>query len=107
MGNFEQKGELNHILVAAAQLAPHQVKWVKLSKTQLKVLDSIKQGEEVTAQQISERCNLSPSWASSNLRNLYQRCYLARTNVGLDFGGIEFRYRRLISCRSTFKETSV
>lgn len=95
MGNFEQKGEPNHTLVAAAQLAPHQVKWVKLSKTQLKVLDSIKQGEEVTAQQISERCNLSPSWASSLLRNLYQRCYLTRANVGLGLGGVQFGYQRI------------
>ena len=42
MGNFDQKGEVNHALVAATRLAPHQVKWVKLSKTQLKVLNSIK-----------------------------------------------------------------
>lgn len=42
MGNFDRKGELSHTLVAAARLAPHQVKWLKLSKTQLKVLNSIK-----------------------------------------------------------------
>ena len=92
MGNCEQKGELNHTLVAAARLAPHQVKWVKLSKTQLKVLDSIKYGEAVTAQQISERCNLSPSWASSLLRRLYQRCYLKRSHESLAFGGVLFKY---------------
>lgn len=97
MGNFEQKGDLNHVLVAAARLAPHQVKWVRLSKTQLRVLDSIKQHEEVTAQLIAKRCDLSPSWASSLLRSLYLRCYLTRVNVGLDFGGVEFRYRRLVS----------
>lgn len=94
MGNFERKGEVSHALVAAARLAPHQVKWVKLSKTQLKVLDSIKQGKEVTAQLIAERCDLSSSWASSLLKRLYLRCYLTRVNVGLDFGGIEFRYKR-------------
>ncbi|MDP2590247.1 MarR family winged helix-turn-helix transcriptional regulator [Vibrio sp. 10N.237.312.C02] len=95
MGNFEEKCEVSHTLVAAARHAPHQVKWVKLSKTQLKVLDSIKQGEEVTAQLIAKRCDLSPSWASSLLKSLYLRCYLTRVNVGLDFGGMEFRYRRL------------
>ncbi|MEZ8059527.1 MarR family transcriptional regulator [Vibrio splendidus] len=95
MGNFEQKGDVSHVLVAAARLVPHQVKLVKLSKTQLRVLDSIKQGEEVTAQYIAERCDLSPSWASSLLKSLYLRCYLTRVNVGLDFGGMEFRYRRL------------
>ncbi|CAK1725146.1 MarR family transcriptional regulator [Vibrio crassostreae] len=97
MGNFEEKCEVSHALVAAARLAPHQVKWVRLSKTQLKVLDSIKQHEEVTAQLIAKRCDLSPSWASSLLRSLYLRCYLTRVNVGLDFGGVEFRYRRLVS----------
>ena len=94
MGKFGVKGDLNHNLVAEAQLAPHQVKWVKLSKTQLKVLDSIKSGEEVTAQQISKRCDLSPSWASSLLRNLYERRYLKRRRTGLDSGGIECRYKR-------------
>ena len=94
MGNFDQKGEVDHTLAAAARLVPHQVKWVKLSKTQLKVLDSIKQGEEVTAQLIAERCNLSPSWASSLLRSLYLRCYLTRASVGLDFGGVQFGYKR-------------
>ena len=97
MGNFEEKREVCHVLVAAARLAPHQVKWVRLSKTQLRVLDSIKQHEEVTAQLIAKRCDLSPSWASSLLRSLYLRCYLTRVNVGLDFGGVEFRYRRLVS----------
>lgn len=97
MGNFEEKCEVDHALAAAARLAPHQVKWVRLSKTQLKVLDSIKQHEEVTAQLIAKRCDLSPSWASSLLRSLFLRCYLTRVNVGLDFGGIEFRYRRLVS----------
>ncbi|CAK3754535.1 MarR family transcriptional regulator [Vibrio crassostreae] len=97
MGNFDEKCEVSHALVAAARLAPHQVKWVRLSKTQLKVLDSIKQHEEVTAQLIAKRCDLSPSWASSLLRSLYLRCYLTRVNVGLDFGGVEFRYRRLVS----------
>lgn len=94
MGNFEQKGDLSHVLVVAARLAPHQVKLVKLSKTQLRVLDSIKQGEEVTAQLIAKRCDLSPSWASSLLRGLYHRCYLTRVNVGLDFGGVQFGYQR-------------
>ncbi|CAK1695290.1 MarR family transcriptional regulator [Vibrio crassostreae] len=93
MGNFEQKGEVSHALVAAARLAPHQVKWVKLSKTQLKVFNSIKQGEEVTAQLIAERCDLSPSWASSLLRSLYLRCYLTRSSVGLDLGGVQFGYQ--------------
>ncbi|KAB0300699.1 MarR family transcriptional regulator [Vibrio fortis] len=93
MGNFEQKSEVSHALVAAARLAPHQVKWVKLSKTQLKVLDSIKQGEEVTAQLIAERCNLSPSWASSLLKHLYQRCYLKRSHESLTFGGLLFKYK--------------
>ena len=58
MGNFEQKGEVSHALVAAARLVPYLVKLVKFSKTQLRVLGSIKQGEEVTAQYIAKRCGL-------------------------------------------------
>ncbi|TCT53068.1 MarR family transcriptional regulator [Vibrio crassostreae] len=94
MGNFEQKGELSHALVAAARLAPHQVKWVKLSKTQLKVLGSIKQGEEVTAQLIAERCDLSPSWASSLLRALLERRYVKRINLIPPKGGMTFIYSK-------------
>ncbi|MFS1959335.1 MarR family transcriptional regulator [Vibrio lentus] len=92
MGDFEQKGEVSHVLVAAARLVPHQVKLVKLSKTQLRVLDSIKHGEEVTAQLIAERCGLSPSWASSLLKRLHEKCYLMRSSTGQASGGIEFSY---------------
>ena len=95
MGNFEQKGDVSHVLVAAARLVPHQVKLVKLSKTQLRVLDSIKQGEEVTAQYIAERCDLSPSWASSLLKNLTERHYIKRVSKVLLRGGIEYIYLRL------------
>ncbi|MEZ8199263.1 MULTISPECIES: MarR family transcriptional regulator [Vibrio] len=94
MGNFEEKCEVSHALVAAARHAPHQVKWVKLSKTQLKVLDSIKQHEEVTAQLIAKRCDLSPSWASSLLRALLERRYLKRTNVIPPEGGMTFIYSK-------------
>ena len=48
----------------------------------------------MTAQLIAERYDLSPSWASSNLRNLYERCYLTRRHTGLDSGGIKFHYLR-------------
>ncbi|MFS1491509.1 MarR family transcriptional regulator [Vibrio splendidus] len=92
MGNFEQKGEVSHVLVAAARLVPHQVKLVKLSKTQLRVLDSIKQGEEVTAQYIAERCDLSPSWASSLLKRLNEKYYLNRRLLSKEEGGVEFVY---------------
>jgi DNA-binding MarR family transcriptional regulator len=94
MGNFDGKCEVSHALAAAARLAPHQVKWVRLSKTQLRVLDSIKQGEEVTAQLIAERCDLSPSWASSLLRTLFERRYLKRTNVIPQEGGMTFIYSK-------------
>ncbi|MEZ8533035.1 MarR family transcriptional regulator [Vibrio cyclitrophicus] len=94
MGDFEQKGEVSHALVAAARLVPHQVKLVKLSKTQLRVLGSIKQGEEVTAQYIAKRCGLSPSWASSLLRQLNERRYLTRASISLERGGTVFTYYR-------------
>lgn len=47
----------------------------------------------MTAQLIAERCDLSPSWASSFLRGLYLRCYLTRASVGLDLGGVQFGYQ--------------
>ncbi len=74
---------------------PHHVGAVKLSKTQLRVLASIKQGEEVTAQHIAERCELSPSWASSLLREVSKRGYMNRISSGLVAGGVEYIYKML------------
>ena len=87
-----QNEPINEALITAARLVPHQVARVKPSKTQLKVLMSIRVGEEVTASQIAERLDLSDSWASSLLRSLYEKCYLERSSIGRDTGGIEFSY---------------
>ncbi|WP_347231053.1 MarR family transcriptional regulator [Vibrio splendidus] len=65
---------------------------LKLSKTQLKVLKSIRQGEQVTVSQVAERCELSPSWASTLLRRLYEKCYLTRSSIGQQTGGLEYQY---------------
>lgn len=94
MGNFEQKGEVSHALVAAARLVPHQVSRVKLSKTQLRVLESIKEGEEVTASQIAERLGLSVSWASSLLRESRRKNYLMRSYSVKSTGGGEYIYMK-------------
>ncbi|HFQ4959186.1 TPA: MarR family transcriptional regulator [Vibrio vulnificus] len=93
MAKITHKRDIDHNLMAAAQAVPHQVRLVKLSKTQLKVLDSIRRGEEVTAQQISERCDLSASWSSSLLKMIWERGYLNRVAVGCDFGGLEYFYK--------------
>ncbi|WP_102298043.1 MarR family transcriptional regulator [Vibrio cyclitrophicus] len=89
-----QNEPVNEALITIARQVPHQVGLVKLSKTQLRVLKVINVGEEVTALQISERCDLSLSWASSLLRVLYVKCYLIRSSTSLDYGGVEFRYQR-------------
>ena len=67
---------------------------MKLSKTQLRVLDSIQVGEKVTAQRIAERYNLSSSWASTLLKRLYDKSYLKRTGSGQKSRGIEFNYTK-------------
>ena len=90
-----QNEPINEALITAARLVPHQVARVKPSKTQLKVLNSIKKGEEVTASQIAGRLALSDSWASSLLKNLSERCYLLRTSVSRNTGGVEYTYKRV------------
>lgn len=94
MDNLTQNGPIDPHLVKAARAVPHQVGLVKLSKTQLRVLKSIDASEEVTASQIATRCDLSPSWASTLLRRLFEKCYLQRSSGVLHAGGIEFKYYR-------------
>ncbi|MDZ5515879.1 helix-turn-helix domain-containing protein [Vibrio fluvialis] len=93
MGFLHKNTPINEALVAAARLVPHQVALVKLSKTQLKVLNSIIEGEKVTAAQIAQRCDLSESWASTLLKRLYEKHYLQRTGGGRQCGGVEFSYQ--------------
>ncbi|MCD9555764.1 winged helix-turn-helix transcriptional regulator [Photobacterium carnosum] len=81
-------------LMGSARVVPHQVGLIKLSKTQLKVLQSIIPGEKVTAEQIAERCELSCSWASTLLKTVWERGYLKRTLFVRESGGIEFIYIR-------------
>ena len=84
--------QINADLMGAARAVPHQVGLIKLSKTQLKVLQSIMPGEKVTAEQIAERCDLSNSWASTLLKTVWERGYLKRFAVGKYCGGFTFRY---------------
>ncbi len=87
--------QINANLMEAARVAPHQVGLIKLSKTQLKVLQSINPGEEVTSEQIAERCGLSCSWASTLLKRVWERGYLERVDYVRDKGGI-FRVYAII-----------
>lgn len=91
-----QNEPINEALITAARLVPHQVARVKPSKTQLKVLGSIRWGEEVTSLQIADRLDLSESWASTLLKRLYEKHYLQRTGGVQETGGIEFIYSRLL-----------
>lgn len=95
MDNSAQSGPIDPNLVRAARAVPHQVGLVKLSKTQLRVLQSIGCGEEVTAGDIAIRCGLSAAWASTTLRRLSERAYLTRYDKGVTVGGIEFAYSKL------------
>ena len=70
--------QINANLMGAARAVPHQVGLIKLSKTQLKVLQSIMRDEKVTAEQIAKRCELSSSWASTLLKTTWGRGYLVR-----------------------------
>ncbi|EOV0352508.1 MarR family transcriptional regulator [Vibrio fluvialis] len=90
-----QNDPINEALITAARCFPHQVARVKPSKTQLKVLDSIKIGEEVTAVEIANRCSLSTSFASTLLKTLMQRGYLTRKTMTERTGGVEFGYMLL------------
>lgn len=76
----------------AARVVPYQVGLIKLSKTQLKVLQSIMPGEKVTAEQIAKRCELSSSWASTLLKMVWERGYLVRGGHVRINGGLEFVY---------------
>jgi predicted transcriptional regulator len=87
-----QNEPVNEALITAARIAPHQVALVKPSKTQLKVLNSIKEGEQVTAVEIANRCSLSTSFASTLLKTLMQKGYLIRKTMTERTGGVEFGY---------------
>ncbi|PSU23288.1 MarR family winged helix-turn-helix transcriptional regulator [Photobacterium kishitanii] len=90
--------QINANLMGAARVVPHQIGLIKLSKTQLKVLQSIMPGEKVTAEQIAERCELSSSWASTLLKTVWERGYLRRTVFMREGGGVAFEYKTYFIC---------
>lgn len=92
MQNLAKNGQIDARLSAAARLFPHQVNYVRLSKTQLKVLQSIKVNERVTAVEMADRCGVSVSFASTLLKILSQKGYLKRKSSNKRLGGIEFMY---------------
>lgn len=87
-----QNEPISEALITAARSVPHQVARIKLSKTQLRVLHSIRHGESVTASQIANRLDLSDSWASTLLKRLYEKHYLQRSGGVRQCGGVEFSY---------------
>lgn len=92
MSSLFQNEPINEALITAARSCPHQVARVKPSKTQLKVLASIRTGEKVTTSQVADRCDLSVSFASSLLRKLFESRYLQREGKTRQIGGVEFVY---------------
>ena len=93
MQHLAQNRQIHENLLKCARSVPEQVGLLKLSKTQLIVLQSIKEGEEVTPSQIAERCELSSSWASSLLRRLTDKYYLTRSCMLQLTGGVEYCYK--------------
>lgn len=94
---FLCQGKLvSEALITAARQNPQQVGIFKLSKTQLKVLETIKDGEHVTSSQIADRCEISSSFASTLLRRLCEKRYLQRTGGAQQTGGVEFIYSKLL-----------
>lgn len=95
MQNLAKNTPIDARLSAVARLLPHQVNYVRLSKTQLRVLQSINLGEEVTAVEIANRCEVSTSFASTLLKTLTQKGYLRRKVLTEKTGGVEFGYQVL------------
>ncbi|MFV0449465.1 MAG: MarR family transcriptional regulator [Vibrio sp.] len=92
MQNLAKNQPIDARLSAVARLLPHQVNYVRLSKTQLRVLQSINIGEQVTAVEIANRCGVSTSFASTLLKNLKEKGYLRRKVLTHESGGVEFGY---------------
>ena len=97
MSFLYQNAPINEALITAARNCPHQVVRVKPTKTQLKVLDAIKNGESVTASQMSGRCELSPSFTSTLLKGLVEKGYLVRNLESRIYGGVEYNYSIILN----------
>lgn len=93
MNNFYQSDPIDTRLMTIARVIPHQIVLIKLSKTQLKVLNEIKRGQ-VTSEHIAKRCGLSPAWASTLLRRLKEKSYLNRRLNTTEGGGITYTYSK-------------
>ncbi|WP_158161270.1 MarR family winged helix-turn-helix transcriptional regulator [Grimontia hollisae] len=87
-----QNGQIDPRLSHVARLLPHQINRVRLSKTQYRVLQAIKRGEQVTPKQIAERCGLSDSFASTTLKRLWEKSYLNRNCESDLTGGVVYLY---------------
>ena len=92
MQNLAKNTPIDARLSAVARLLPHQVNYVRLSKTQLRVLQSISVGEQVTAVEVANRCDVSTSFASTLLKTLVIKGYLGRKVLTHESGGVEFGY---------------
>ncbi|MFD2177839.1 MarR family transcriptional regulator [Veronia pacifica] len=75
-----------------ARQAPQQINRIRLSKTQLRVLESIKRGETVTPHEIANRCEISQSFASTLLKRLVEKTYLGRRSESSGTGGLNYFY---------------
>ncbi|WP_051563807.1 MarR family transcriptional regulator [Enterovibrio calviensis] len=92
MQNHAQTAPIDPRLANIARLLPHQINAVRLSKTQLKVLNAIRCGEQVTPEQISTRCDLSQSFASTLLKRLFEKAYIERRAESSQIGGLTYVY---------------
>lgn len=91
---MQNRPQIDPRLAHVARLLPHQVNRVRLSKTQLSVLNQVKKREEVTALVVAKRTGHSISWSSSLLKSLFVRGYMDRRSQSKHLGGIEYFYFR-------------
>ena len=94
MQNSASSVTIDENLSNIARRIPEQITLVKLSKTQMKVFLEIKRGELITPNDIADCCELSPAWASTILRRLYEKTYLDRRAESTQSGGLTYVYQK-------------
>lgn len=91
-GSWVQSGQIAPRLGSIARVVPHLVELVWLSKTQLRVLSLLNEEEAVEATEVAIRFGLSPSWASTTLKRLWEKGYVKRRVSSSVTGGVFYLY---------------
>ncbi len=76
---------------------PDEAKFFLLTHNQIKILRFIKSYEHISTAQLALQFNLSVQSASGQLKRLYERGYLKRTEAVQSSGGLEYLYAAISS----------